>query len=245
MGLIDYGLVGSSTKLLTSDQELDLIRRRDDPKTTPAERRTVIGELMSHNLRLAYRRAWQWRRKYPTRQAELESAALWALFKAARMFRGGGARFSTYAMKVIDREVGRAAEQEFRLISVGTNVVRAVRGERKCQPRNLFLGRQALDIRSSWDFGVPSLELLAIDHRNDEDEDAEDRNQLWLEVQMLPPRLQDIIRRRYTGKSQTQREIAEEFGITKTRVGQLENQAIVMIKKRIWAKMRNRESKAG
>lgn len=67
-------------------------------------------------------------------------------------------------------------------------------------------------------------ELVADSHQADAAEEAE-RNEIWSAVAQLPERMQLILKRRYI-EGRTLEEVGEEFGLTRARIKQLQDEAL-------------------
>lgn len=67
-------------------------------------------------------------------------------------------------------------------------------------------------------------ELVADSHTADASEEME-RNEIWTTVEQLPERMQLILKRRYV-EGRTLEDVGEEFGLTRARIKQLQDEAL-------------------
>ena len=221
---------------LTAEAEADLVRRRDEGDLSARD------ELVLRGLPLARKIILVSVQKNPRWEDDLASAGLLGLVSAADNFRlEEGCRFTTYATVCVRRQIQLAHERETRTIHIPPAILRF----KACldrmgspaksytpSPRTLELVEIAKTANSFGQSGLGShsnpLSLAEI--QTSSNSIREDQEAIGKALATLNDRLANIVRLRYF-EDMSQAEIGRQYGLTRSRVQQLEAQAIKDLRK--------------
>jgi RNA polymerase sigma factor (sigma-70 family) len=212
--------------MLTIAEERDLVRRAKAGDTAARNRLVEAHDPLAGNVAKEVTENGA-----PTSTDDLMQEARIALLKAVNGFDPGrGVRFNTYAYKVIRTRLINYIYANMTPVSVPPKVHRkSASGELNDSDQR---DRDAAMIREDPDeVEVPTggeAELVEVVHGE------QTRHLVRALVDELPERDRDIVRRRYIADPpDTLREVAEDYGLVRERIRQLEARALTQLRKRV------------